>query len=182
MSIHFSEKQRIAAAAAEEVEENETVLLESGSSVALMAHLLSRRRNINVITNNAYVARQLKPSSDTKVFLLGGVYQKESETMVGPFVSEYLSQFNFSKVFLGMDGFVMDQGPMCRDVDRAEVIREFVNRDVQVYVISDSTKMGNIAIRTICKPERIDCLITDDGIDPEYKAYFENSATRLVLV
>ncbi len=180
LSINYSKKQRIAVRASELIEEGETILLEAGSCVALLAQELSKRTNINVITNNTFVARQLKDSEKINVILMGGIYQKESETLVGSMVKEYLSYYNFSKVFLGMDGFTMEDGAMCRDLDRAEVMAEFARKGREVFFLSDSAKMGVSAVRTICKPEEIDCIITDDDIDSDYKEYFENSSIRLI--
>lgn len=181
LSINYSVKQRIAIQAAEQIEDGETVLLEAGSCVALLARELSTRKNINVITNNAFVARQMKESDTINVILMGGVYQKESETMIGGMVREYLSYYNFSKVFIGMDGFTMQKGAMCRDIDRAEVMAEFVRMGEKVYILSDSGKMGISAIRTICGPDEIDCIITDSGIDSDYKSYFNDHGIELIL-
>lgn len=182
LSKNFSVKQRIAQAAANEVEEGETILLESGSSVSLMAQALSDRKNLNIITNNAFVARQLKDSPNVNVILMGGMFQKESETMVGPMVVNYLQYYNFSKVFLGMDGFTEEGGVMCRDFDRAEVMSLFVEKGKKIYVLSDSEKIGKTAVRSICRAEDVDCLITDDKICDEYRAYFNKIRTELIEV
>ncbi len=180
MSINYPVKQKIAAAAAAEVEEGETILLEAGSCVALMARELVKRKGINVITNNAFIARQLKDAPGINVILMGGTYQKESETMVGAMTREYLKFYNFSKVFMGMDGFTMDQGAMCRDLERAEVMSEFVRRAEKVYFLSDSSKLGKKAVRTICSPGEMDCLITDNGVTEEYRELLESCHIRLI--
>ncbi len=180
LSINYSAKHRIAVKAAEQIEEGETVLLEAGSCIAILAQILASRKNINIITNNAFVARQMKDSDGINVILIGGIYQKESETLVGSMVKEYLSYYNFSKVFLGMDGFTREQGAMCRDLDRAEVMAEFVHRGSQVYFLSDSGKMGVSAVRTICRPDEINCMITDEDIDEEYREYFNLSEIELI--
>lgn len=180
LSINFTIKQRIAAAAAREVDEGETILLEAGSCVALMAQALAGRRNLNIITNNAFVARQLKDSSAVKVILMGGLYQKESETIVGPMISEYLNYYNFSRVFLGMDGFTKEGGLMCRDLERAEVMSRFVERGERIYALSDSGKLGRRAVRSVCRPEDLDCLITDDGINNDYRSFLRDQGVSLI--
>ena len=182
MSINYSVKQKIAHAAADLVEEGDTILLEAGSTVALMAQILSERKNLNVITNNAFVARQFKKSESVNVILMGGIYQKQSETMIGSMVRKYLSFYNFTKVFLGIDGFTMKNGAMCRDLDRSEVMSEFVKKGEQVFILTDSGKMGKSAVRTICSSEEINCVITDTGIDDEYETFFKKKGIKLVTV
>ncbi|MGL1892698.1 MAG: DeoR/GlpR family DNA-binding transcription regulator [Spirochaetaceae bacterium] len=181
LSINYSLKQKIAYAAAEQVEEGETILLEAGSCVALMAQALATRKNINVITNNAFVARQMKDSKSINVILIGGIYQKESESMVGTMVPEYLSYYNFTKVFIGMDGFTKEHGAMCRDLDRSEVMSEFVKRGKKVYILSDSGKMGKTAVKTICKPEDINCIITDADVSAEYQDFLRENNVELIM-
>lgn len=182
LSINYSVKQKIAHAAADLVEEGDTILLEAGSTVALMAQILAVRKNLNVITNNAFVARQFKKSENVNVILMGGIYQKQSETMIGSMVRDYLSYYNFSKVFLGIDGFTMENGAMCRDLDRSEVMREFVKKGVKVFILTDSGKIGKSALRTICRPEDIDCIITDSEIETEYKTFFHKKGIALISV
>ena len=182
LSINYSVKQKIAHAAADLVEDGDTILLEAGSTVALMAQILSERKNLNVITNNAFVARQFKKSGSVNVILMGGIYQKQSETMIGPMVREYLTFYNFTKVFLGIDGFTMENGAMCRDLDRSEVMSEFVKKGEQVFILTDSGKIGKSAVRTICSPEEINCVITDTGIDDEYETLFKIKGIKLVTV
>lgn len=182
LSINYSIKQKIARAAAEFVDEGDTILLEAGSTVALMAQILSSRKNLNVITNNAFVARQFKDSESVNVILMGGVYQKQSETMVGSVVREYLSYFNFTKVFMGIDGFTREQGAMCRDLDRSDVMSEFVKKGKEVYILSDSGKMGKSALCTICRADRINRLISDDDMSAEYQKFFREKGIDLILV
>ncbi len=182
MSINHKVKQRIAARAAGLVKEGDTVLLEAGSSIALMARELSLRKNINIITNNAFVARQFHDSAGINVILLGGKFQQESETMVGPMIREYLGYYNFSRVFLGLDGFTMDRGAMCRDMERGEVMREFLRQGAKVCFLSDSTKFGKTAVKSVCSPDGMDCLVTDTGLSPEYCDFFRKAGTELVCV
>lgn len=182
LSINYSAKLKIANAAAAMVDEGDTILLEAGSSVALMAQILSSRKNINVLTNNAFVARQFKDSQEVNVILMGGSYQKESETMVGPMVREYLSYYNFTKVFMGIDGFTKDQGAMCRDLDRAEVMSDFVQKGKKIYILTDSGKLGKSEVKTICRPEEINYIISDSGVSEDYREFFHKSTIELVLV
>ncbi|MBB6479794.1 DeoR/GlpR family DNA-binding transcription regulator [Spirochaeta isovalerica] len=182
LSINFPTKKRIAAAAADLVKDGETILLEAGSTISLMARFLAERKDLNVITNNAFVARQFKNSLSVNVILMGGLFQKESETLVGPLVAEYLSYYNFSKVFLGMDGFTSDEGLMCRDLERAEVMARFVEKGETIYVLSDSGKFGKTAVRTVCPPGDIDCIITDGNLEESYRTFFTGIGTEILEV
>lgn len=165
LGINTSAKLRIAKAAAALVNEGDTILLEAGSCIALMARELKGFQSLNVLTNNAFVARQLKDADGVRVILLGGEFQKGSETMVGPMIREYMSYYHYSKVFLGMDGFTAEDGAMCRDIDRAEVMREFVIQGSEVILLSDSSKFGEKAVRSFASSKEIDKIVTDCEIN-----------------
>jgi DeoR/GlpR family transcriptional regulator of sugar metabolism len=165
LGINTSAKLRIAKAAAALVNEGDTILLEAGSCIALMARELKGFQNLNVLTNNAFVARQLKDAPGVRVILLGGEFQKGSETMVGPMIREYMSYYHYSKVFLGMDGFTPEDGAMCRDIDRGEVMKEFVEQGSEVILLSDSSKFGEKAVRSFASVKEINKIVTDCDIN-----------------
>jgi len=99
------------------------------------------------------VARQLKEAEGLRVILLGGTYQKESESMVGP---------------------------MSRDPGRGEVMSEFVKQADKVYFLSDLSKLGKKAIKTICRPSDADFIVSDKGVSNEYKTYFKECGIGLI--
>ena len=182
MGINHKTKQRIAAAAASLVKKGDTILLEAGSSIALMARELAAKEDLNVITNNAFVARQFNGSRGINVILLGGRFQQESETMVGPMIAEYLKYYNFSKVFLGLDGFTLDKGAMCRDMERGEVMKEFIRQGKEICFLSDSSKFGKTAVKTVCPGDGMDRLITDRDLGPEFREYFRGGDVELLCI
>jgi DeoR family transcriptional regulator of aga operon len=69
---------------------------------------------------------------------------------------------------------------MCRDLERAEVMSEFVRQGEEVYFLSDSSKLGKKAVRTICSPGEMDYLISDDKVDESYRTFFREKGIRLI--
>lgn len=179
---NYPVKQRIALAGAELVNEGDTILLEAGSSIALLARELMKKRNITIITNNAFVARQFRGTRDLRIVLMGGEYQSESETMVGPMIREYLTYYNFNRIFIGMDGYTFEDGVTCKDIDRAEILKDFISTGKDLVVLSDSSKFGRCGIKTIASPKEISCFITDDGISPEFKNHIISSGSEVLIV
>ena len=61
MAFCYETKQRIAAKASEIVSDGETIMVESGSSCALLVKQLSEtKKDITVITNSSYIARFIR--------------------------------------------------------------------------------------------------------------------------
>lgn len=181
MAINYEKKLSIAREAKKLVQEGETIFIEAGSVNALLAKEVAPVPNLTIATCNAFIARQAADESSGNVILLGGIYQRESQSLVGNLARLCLANINFSKVFVGVDGFTAENGFTGRDMMRAEVNQEIIARASEVVIVTDSSKFGKIALAKYCDAEDIDYLITDSDIPEEYRSYFEKSSINLIL-
>jgi DeoR/GlpR family transcriptional regulator of sugar metabolism len=181
MSVNYDKKLSIAKEAKKLVQEGETIFIEAGSVNALLAKEVGAVANLTIATCNAFIARQAAEQAPSNVILLGGIYQRESQSVVGNLTRLCLANINFSKVFIGVDGFTVENGFTGRDMMRAEINQEVVARASEVIVLTDSSKFGKIALAKYCEVGQIDYLITDDDIPDQFRGYFESSSIKLVL-
>ena len=94
IAYHYEEKKKIALKAAELVSEGDTIMIESGSCCALLADTLTQlHKDLTIITNSAFIAAYIRGKSNFQIILLGGIYQQDSQVMVGPMVQECVSNF-----------------------------------------------------------------------------------------
>jgi DeoR family transcriptional regulator of aga operon len=100
--LHRTEKQQIAAAAAQMVSEGQVVILDSGTTTTAIARALRGSKNLTVITNAVNIATELSGSS-IEVILTGGNLRKNSSSMVGPLAEETLHGLHADLLFLGVD-------------------------------------------------------------------------------
>jgi DeoR/GlpR family transcriptional regulator of sugar metabolism len=168
LGINYERKHAIAERAYGFIRRGETIFLESGSAVALLARQLRHRSDLTVVTNNLFVARTLK-DSDLTVITLGGLYQHDSESVVGPVARLGIAALNFTKCFIGVDGFTVESGFTCTDMMRAEIAAAAVQQCPEVFVLTDSTKFGRIALSRICTVPDVDHLVTDTHIPDDLR-------------
>ncbi|HKN05810.1 MAG TPA: DeoR/GlpR family DNA-binding transcription regulator, partial [Buttiauxella sp.] len=142
----------------------ETVFIENGSCNALLARALAEQKKITIITVSSYIAHLLK-DTDCEVVLLGGIYQKKSESMVGPLTRQFIQQVHFSKAFIGIDGFLPETGFTSRDMMRADVVNTVLGKGSEIIVLTDSTKFGTMHPYTLGPISCINRVITDDGLN-----------------
>ncbi len=112
--------------------------------------------------------------------LLGGVYQEESESIVGNLAKLCIETLNFSKVFLGIDGYTFNTGITGRDMMRSEIASLVVSKGTEIFILTDSSKFGRINMSKYCSLEDIDHIITDSDITNEYRDYI-HSHTDLII-
>jgi DeoR/GlpR family transcriptional regulator of sugar metabolism len=180
MAFNYEEKLRIARRAAREVGEGDTIFVESGSINALFVKELASIKGLTIITANAFIARAIDQSKGCTVVLIGGVYQRESESLVGNLARYCIERLNFGRVFLGMDGFTFETGFTGRDMMRAEIAEAVVAKGSEIVVLSDSSKFGRVGISRYCGIEDVGLVITDENIAEEYRSGLEKLG-KLIL-
>ena len=182
MGINYELKLMIARKAVNFVEEGETIFIESGSINSLFAQeIVKERKSTTIITSNAFIARQIGRNAEGRVILLGGIYQPESECLVGNLVKECLGHLNFSKAFIGVDGFSEATGFTGRDMMRADINSAIISSSSQTFILTDSSKFGKIALSKYCDASDIQFLITDKNITEEYLRIFRNADVEIVF-
>jgi DeoR/GlpR family transcriptional regulator of sugar metabolism len=182
LGMNYERKLAIARRVTACVHEGETILIESGSVNALLARELVKTKKVNIITTNAFIARMLRNEEQAVIILLGGIYQHNSESLVGKMTRHCLDQLNIGKAFIGIDGYTTATGFTSRDLLRAEVSAYIVQKARDVFIISDSTKFGKEELTNICYPSDIQHLATDKELDTPYQEEFKRAGVDLILV
>jgi len=182
LGLNYERKLKIAVKAAEFVSPGETVLIESGSVNALLARELVKKGQINILTTNIFIARQFRKIPEANIVLLGGIYQHQSESMVGKITKLCIDSINFSKAFIGIDGYTDESGFTSRDFFRAEISTHIIEKCDDVFILSDSAKFGKTAITNICYASDIKYLITDVDLPESYQNSLTENDVHLTIV
>ena len=164
LGINYEKKLKIARKVSGYVNDGETILIESGSINALLAREIAKKRNVRIITTNVYIARQFRKNAEANVILLGGLYQHQSETLVGKITKVCIDQVNYSKAFIGIDGYTRESGFTLRDLYRSEISTYIIKNSQEVFIVTDSSKFGKTELTNICYPADIQHVATDSDV------------------
>ncbi|EOD5870587.1 DNA-binding transcriptional regulator YciT [Enterobacter hormaechei] len=181
MMNNYALKRELAEFAASLVNNGETVFIENGSSNALLARTLADQKDVTIITVSSYIAHLLKDTR-CEVILLGGIYQKKSESMVGPLTRQYVQQVHFSKAFIGIDGWQPDTGFTGRDMMRSDVVNAVLAKECEAIVLTDSSKFGAVHPYTMGPASRFSRVITDERLRDEYRQQLEQDGLTVDIV
>ena len=181
LNVRFDIKQRLAQRAAELVQPGETVMIEGGSANALLARELANRGDVTIITPSAYIASMIRKSK-CDVILLGGIYQPQGESLVGPLTRLCIEHTHFSTAFIGIDGFHPDTGFTSRDMMRADVANAILNKNQRNIVLTDVSKFGQIFSTSIGQLKQFSVLVTNSGIDESHLALLRQHQVSVELV
>ena len=181
LGMNYEKKLRIAKRVASYVQEGETILIESGSVNVLLARELLKIKKVTIITTNVYIARQFRKNDQANIIILGGIYQHDSETLVGKITKACIDQINIDKAFIGIDGYSKEAGFTIRDLFRAEISSYIIQKARDVFIVSDSSKFGKTELTNICFPKDIQHLATNSDLLTKFKDELEKAGVDVIL-
>jgi DeoR/GlpR family transcriptional regulator of sugar metabolism len=166
---HLEQKRAIASRAARLIELGDTIILDTGSTVFQLAHLLDGVANLTVATPSLAVASALFFSASAKLIVLGGYAKQWSPDLVGWLTEENIRNLHFRKAFLGADGIDANSGFFCNDLGSANVVKQIIRSSDTVYVLADSSKIGTRSLIRYAGFDAVDTLITNATDDSGLK-------------
>jgi DeoR/GlpR family transcriptional regulator of sugar metabolism len=170
MSFNYDIKRRIAKAAADMVDEGETVMIESGSCCALLADELAKaQKDVTIITNSVFITNFIRQASRTKIVLLGGCYQPGSQVVVGPMTRKCGEIFFSNKFFVGTDGFIPSFGFTGKDHLRTQTVMDLAENTRDIFVLTDAEKFQRRGVLGLIRLDQIAGVFTDERIPTEYE-------------
>ncbi|SUG47589.1 regulatory protein [Salmonella enterica subsp. arizonae] len=181
MMTNYTLKRRLAEFAASLISPGESVFIENGSSNALLARTLAEQKDVTIITVSSYIAHLLK-ETPCEVILLGGIYQKKSESMVGPLTRQFIQQVHFSKAFIGIDGWQADTGFTGRDMMRSDVVNAVLEKGSEAIVLTDSSKFGCVHPYPLGPLSRFHRVITDSRISASNQMQLEHNGLLVNVI
>lgn len=158
------EKERIAARAVGLLAPDDTVFLDSGSTVLAAARLLRGWDRLTVVTNSLPVAIELG-GSGPRLILVGGEFRPTSQAFVGPLSRYLLENLHVTKALIGTYALSVEDGMSTTDAAEAFTKSLAVDRATEVIVLADSRKLGARSFAHAGRLDQIDVLVTDGGID-----------------
>lgn len=179
--FNYETKRQIARKALESIRDGETLMIESGSTCALLAEeVVKNRRDVTIISNSVFIATFLREKLGVKIILLGGEFQREAQVMVGPLIKKCAENFFVEKFFMGTDGF-NEAGAMSGDLMRAEAVRHMAQSARRAIILTDSKKFSQTGVVSLLSFKEIDAIYTDRKISGVTLAKLKDRGVQVVL-
>lgn len=165
LAYHYETKKMIAERAAEYVHDGDTVMIESGSCCALLAFQLAKtKKNITIVTNSAFIAEYIRDEPGAQTVLLGGIYQPDSQCLVGPMIKDDAANYNVEYFFVGTDGWSERTGFTNKDQMRAQAVRDMSLSCTKTAYLTESEKFHAAGTVPLNIKGHDAVVITDDKI------------------
>ena len=175
-------KQRIAKAAADLVQDGDTIMIEAGTTTAMIPRYLFGKRDIHIITNSILAFTAAKSNPSIKLTVTGGEFRNSTESFVGSIAAEALKYFNVRLAFVGTDGFSLERGITTHLMEAGDIIKVMQQKAEQTVLLADSTKWGKMGAVSILPLKSASILITDKNLSPQAMEELTETNIRLLRV
>lgn len=162
--VHIEEKKKIAKAAYEFLDHNDTIMCDGASTVLELIKLiaLGDKRGITVLSNAFDPVNILKDRKDITLMHIGGEVRYHINSTVGKIAEKTIHNLRVDKTFIGINGIDTEYGYSITNFDEAGVKREMIKAAKQSFILADHSKFGDTYLAKVADSEgEVDFLITD---------------------
>ncbi|MDM4764205.1 DeoR/GlpR family DNA-binding transcription regulator [Galbitalea sp. SE-J8] len=176
-------KAHIAERIVELLKPGETVVLDSGSTVASVARAIrGRGLGLTVLTPSITVATTLADEPDTRVILAGGVVRPGELSLIGTDTEQTFARYNCDVFVVGVAGVDAERGLTEYHPQEASVKRAALAASSRLIVGVDAAKLGRVHLVTVAPLDVVSALVTDGHPDhPAVVAARERGAQVVVV-
>lgn len=169
-TLLIEEKVYIGKLAASEVEDGDTIYIDSGSTAFhMVAHLIDRL-DITIVTHSLDVLNAVAKIPKLRCFCLGGVYQHKTNS----FYSETSQiHFFFNKAFIATVGLSIPVGLTNVNYYEGLIKQTIINNSTKSYIIADHTKFGVTSFNNYANFNKISGIITNKEPPEAYCTFFK---------
>lgn len=158
------QKEHICKIAVGLIQENDTIFIDSGSTLFYMCQHLKTFKRLNVITNSLPVVSELMAMPNLKVNLIGGEVDPQRRATHGMIAEQNLEKYFTKKAFIGTDGVSLKMGLTAFDEKAAATSRKIAFAAEQVFLLCDSSKIEQNSAVHFAPLSVLTALITDPNV------------------
>lgn len=179
--LKTKEKQLIGIFAAKLIEEDDSIIINSGSTICAFAEQIEPKGRLTVVTSSIKATSILSENEGINISQLGGTFRRSSMSVIGNYTLSFLENITCSKVFLGVDGVDLDFGITTSNIEEAELNKAMMHVSLKTIVLCDSSKFGRKGFGKICNLDKIDIIITDEGIPASMQKLIEEQGVEVII-
>jgi DeoR family galactitol utilization operon repressor len=174
-------KNAIARAAADLVRDGDVIMIEAGTTTALIARYLAGKQDIHIVTNSTLVFSYARMYPNLQITMTGGEFRRATESMVGPIALETIGRLNVRLAFVGTDGFTLERGMTTHLMEGAEIVKAMKAHAEATILTADSSKYGKIGFSNVLPLSAMNLILSDSDLDDRAKTGLREAGINIEL-
>lgn len=174
-------KRAIARAAAMQIRNGESLIMDTGSTTAYVAQALTGHSDLMVVTNSMDIARTLAVPQTNKVYLSGGEVRADDGAGFGVQALRFVAQFRVRTAILSIAAIHIEDGFMDFYLAEAEFSQAVLRQASHRIIVADHTKFDATAPVRVCELGDIDVLVTDRQPPAPFRKRFAQAGVTVIV-
>jgi DeoR/GlpR family transcriptional regulator of sugar metabolism len=173
-------KKRLAQEIASLIDDNDTIIMNSGTTLSYVIRALAGKRNITIVTNSVQNASEASLTSSFGVIMLGGEFESKYQFTYGESAERQLENYHASKCILSVDGISADSGLTLFYSTEVSLVKRMIESSTEVIVAIDSTKIGRRAFAKVTDISSVGVIVTNSDADEEELKRIASTGVRVI--
>lgn len=183
--VQAEAKERIGELAAQLVEDNTAITINSGTTTLALARHLRYHRELTIATNNLRLPQEISPDCVRDLYLIGGTVRFVSQATVGPVAfgaAENPGEVSFRAdlALIAVGAVSVEQGWSTSNLGEAAMMGAMINRAAKVAALADSSKFDRQLFARIAGLGAVDYLVTERAPEGELAAALKAAGVEVI--
>ena len=177
---HTSEKQAIARAAAELVQDGDTLMVDESSTAAYAVRALRQKKNITLITNSLELLREMTGQDTWHIISTGGSLKTDVLALVGPHALRTVGSYHTSYAVLSCRGINQQLGLADSDDAVVQIKQAMIASCDCAILLADHRKFDRSGLVALGSLSLVDKLITDCAPSADWQQRLAENGVELL--
>ncbi|MBA4688815.1 MAG: DeoR/GlpR transcriptional regulator [Candidatus Galacturonibacter soehngenii] len=178
----MEEKRRIGSFAATLIEENDILIIDTGSTTEYLAKALPYTLSATILCYNRNILNQLVDKTNISIIFAGGYYHANTEMFESMEGLSLIQHTRASKVFISAAGVHETLGVTCANNYEIATKQAIFKSGIEKILLIDSSKFSIIKSSYFANIEDFDTIITDCGISDTWVDLIHSLQIKLHIV
>lgn len=179
---HQAEKTAIAKQIASMVENDDTVMVNAGTTTLYVVRELRNLQNITIVTNSIPAALEAGQYGNINTILLGGEVNAHYQFIYGGDTLRRLSEYHADKAILSVDGICAENGISTYYNQEAEICRKMMEQSENTILAADFSKIGRTTLTQIAPLCEGITVVTNENAPENETKLIASKISEVVLV
>lgn len=182
--MHYEEKMRIAQYAFRMIDPQDVIGIDNGTTCTHIIDFFNSDTNCLVYTYSQRILKEINKlhNDNIMLFLFGGYYHSKLQMFEHSSILSIIHTIHINKMFVGAVGVSLSGELSCVQPYEVEVRKAIIKQSDEVYLLTDSSKIGKSWYDKYGTIDDITAMITDAGITIEQKTALENKGLKIIVV
>ena len=161
------QKIRIAAFAATLIKDNESLMIDGGSTTQIFSSHLKEKQNLLIVTNAPGIAEILLDNETSRIIQIGGELIRDTHQAAGPDAEAHIHRYHVDKSIISVSGADPDYGCFAAIPLEASLKRAMIEQSRESILLIDSSKFERKALCFAFEFRAFDTIVTDSNISKQ---------------